>query len=497
MKIFLWMPVLLLIGSFALAQDAAPDPAAPTDTAQAPVATVSPDDPTLDCLSDNAATAMASDLTSQAQQVVDGTTTCCQNPSTCGSDGSGGGGGSNSQLTTMMMTMSIAMLMQSDSSQMQGMSALCSSLGGLGNGGTQYNANQGNKCTSSVAACTRETSRLSKIFTAKINAGNALTNGCGTVSTLKSAQAQVRSRIQDCGNIHVNTAVTQQTQNMQNSGSNSNAMQAVCNQLAQAAPQQFPQLTAMAAPASAMDCSNPVAAMSPACTQQICASDPTNNVCLKAVTDSGASTASFNKATGDNGSFAVGSAADGRIAQNPQFGSPTASTPSTANPIPPGGSGGAGGMGMGPSQTTGQFGIPDNRNGAAAGGGGRGYNTDVLGNERGGGGYTQNNLAVPDGAGGFPGYGLGLRAAPHLDLKAYLPGGRLNQRSIAGVGSPNPDIAARGTDLFQRISDRFKVICSSNRLRDCEIAHVSHDVPPGAPGVPGAASPALGQQLGH
>ena len=126
-----------------------------------------------------------------------------------------------------------------------------------------------------------------------------------------------------------------------------------------------------------------------------------------------------------------------------------------------------GGLGSG-GQETGDFGNGNANPVAAAG-----YSTDVLKGERSGGGYSSMGGSLkPTNTGGFSGYGAGNSTADDgytgLDLKQYLPGGAKDPtRKLAAAADPHPDIGSKYTDIFKRISDRFKIVCSMNRLRDC------------------------------
>src|SRR5262249_34715378 len=107
---------------------------------------------------------------------------------------------------------------------------------------------------------------------------------------------------------------------------------------------------------------------------------------------------------------------------------------------------------------------------AAGGGGPPTKNKVFFGIGRGGGSLgLAGELPAP--SQGFPGTPCNTKET-NLQLEKYLPRHGLDpNRKIAGVGSMHPDINTRGTDIFQRISDRFVLICSLDRLKDCEIGH--------------------------
>lgn len=129
-------------------------------------------------------------------------------------------------------------------------------------------------------------------------------------------------------------------------------------------------------------------------------------------------------------------------------------------------SSGMGGLGAG-GQETGDFGNGNANPVAAAG-----YSTDILKGERSGGYSSMGGSLKPTNTGGFSGYGAGDSTNDGgytgLDLKQYLPGGAKDPtRKLAAAADPHPDIGSKYTDIFKRISDRFKIVCSMNRLRDC------------------------------
>ncbi len=156
------------------------------------------------------------------------------------------------------------------------------------------------------------------------------------------------------------------------------------------------------------------------------------------------------------------------LAQNPQFGD--------GSKAPPAGPGGGGMMPPGGGGGIGPFNQQSSAGGAGAGaprqgarGGGSSSRADILQGERSGNGYS-SPVGTVDASGTFSGYGTSDQVK-NVDLRRYLPGAQLDRnRKLAGIGSINPDINTFTTDLFKRISDRFKVVCSMNRLRDCTYA---------------------------
>jgi len=103
------------------------------------------------------------------------------------------------------------------------------------------------------------------------------------------------------------------------------------------------------------------------------------------------------------------------------------------------------------------------------GGQGSGYNTDVLNGERGGGGYSS---AGGSGGGGWSGYGTGSgntnTKGSGFDLRQFLPGQNKGAvRGVAALGRAPADIGPMHGDIFQKITDRVKVICSKKVIMGC------------------------------
>lgn len=382
---------------------------------------------------------------------------CCTNPAAC--NGGAGGGSDMSQLMKMMMTVSSATLLaQSSPDQMASMSQICGMFGGMNTAGATVNANTAQACNSEKQQCSD--------YCSTADANWQMLFKCDKVSKevknwINQHRGPLASAVVRCNALN-STALKAQSMNQASAGNGS--MQNVCNQLAQ--QQQQAQLTPVTAP-NIPDCTNPLLANTNVCV--VCGSDPTSTACQQAITDSAGANAGFQPASALNGNnsnnFNAGD--PGTIAQNAQFPDNNNQNGINNNNTNPYGMGGGGG-GLMPSSSSGGSATPPARRGY-----GRGYNTDVLKGNRGVSGINGlgGSMAV-DTSGGFSGYG-GSAQAPHLDLKNYLPGRRLYAgRKIAGVGSPNPDINPQGTDLFKRISDRFKVICSLNRLVDCNPGRV-------------------------
>ncbi|NCN42248.1 hypothetical protein GW916_13475, partial [bacterium] len=117
--------------------------------------------------------------------------------------------------------------------------------------------------------------------------------------------------------------------------------------------------------------------------------------------------------------------------------------------------------------------------GGGQGGGEDGARTDILQGLRSGGGSSSGAGGDPSaqggGGGGFAGYG-GVPQFKNkfkgMDLKQYLPGGKNDpKRSLASFrinSTGHPDIAAKGENMFQRVSTRLSLMCKLKQLIGCE-----------------------------
>lgn len=103
-----------------------------------------------------------------------------------------------------------------------------------------------------------------------------------------------------------------------------------------------------------------------------------------------------------------------------------------------------------------------------------GINTDIFHGERGGGGYSaratgsgfegrRRSLASFGGAT----YSNSDKSYQGMDLKRYLPNAVGMRRGVNGMGIAQSDIGPMSTDMFQRVSLRFKLICLQHKLIDC------------------------------
>lgn len=394
-----------------------------------------------------------------------------------GLTGAGGGGGdSTSQLMTMMMTMEASLLMsQSSPGQMSDMSSLCNNFGNLTNAGANANTSISTACDRAKSQCSKSCANIKRIWADR---GRSMADRCGNKKLEKqrvdSTYEELATIYVKCDKLSANNNARVQANNY--SQANQNAMRNVCSQLAQQ-NQQPPQLQPVSMQQQ-VDCTNPVQAQmySSACTA--CAQANNGEPCPQAILDSGGKgtfQATNNSAAANN--LNVSSSADQRMQQS-GLGVNGGGGQSNMG----GGAGGAGanqpgmgggfGGGFGAGMAAAQGLQPQDPGVARRYGAPAAYHTDILNGERSG-GYSSpigGSMEV-DTSNGFKGYGTGdpANAKVGLDLKRYLPGNDhyVGRRQVAGVGTANPDINTFTTDIFKRISDRFKVICSMNRLVDC------------------------------
>lgn len=210
-----------------------------------------------------------------------------------------------------------------------------------------------------------------------------------------------------------------------------------------------------------------------------CVTDPSNPLCAGGNNYAGGgSGAGFSDGTGGNGGR--GNASDGGAGSGGgangfnvdgvegaigQVG-PRGSGSGTENKnggVPNGGGGMVGGGGSGGGAAG------DER--AGRGGGGSGVNANVLQGERGGGGYSVSPGGGFASSGGWSGYGNGSESTQKgsgFDLSKFLPGqNHVPMRGPAGLNRAGVEVAPMHEDIFQKISDRVRVVCKTNRLRDC------------------------------
>ncbi len=391
--------------------------------------------------------------------------------------GSGGGGTDMSQLMTMMMSMEASLLMaRSSPGQMNDMSALCNNFGGINGMGGAYNNNIYNACDNAKASCSKSCEDTRHAWQGR---SDRMAERCGNRKDIKkrvdAALSEILKWTSKCENLEANNNAKVQAGNF--NAAQQGAMQNACAQLANRQQQQPPQPPQPIQMPQQVDCTNPVQAQMYSSQCTACAQANGGQPCQAAVVDGNNPAASFQPAS-SSGSTAsqmnVGAAGDMRRQQRPQLGDPNANGQNHnggQNAGMPGAGGGLGGGGMMGSQGNPP---PSDLGMMRRGGYGPSYHTDILNGERGGGGYSNpvgGTLDV-DSSNAFKGYGTpGGPSSAGLDLKRYLPGNDryAGRRQVAGVGTANPDINTFTTDIFKRISDRFKVICSMNRLVDCNL----------------------------
>ena len=105
-----------------------------------------------------------------------------------------------------------------------------------------------------------------------------------------------------------------------------------------------------------------------------------------------------------------------------------------------------------------------------------GYDTNILKGARSRVGYSGNYNTSSKNNGGFRGYGKKRGIAKKtfssnkFDLKKFLPGGRkAPKRGLANtLGVTQRSIASKHTDIWEKISNRYRSYCQNGVLKDCQ-----------------------------
>ncbi|MCB0365472.1 MAG: hypothetical protein H6624_19645 [Bdellovibrionaceae bacterium] len=216
------------------------------------------------------------------------------------------------------------------------------------------------------------------------------------------------------------------------------------------------------------DCSDPVNASNPICVRCASAAAQTDPLCRglnggrspAAATGSGFSSASFGARNVDGSDLNVPTVE--AQSQDAPFG--IYDQQARANSIPGNGGGFVGGSESGGVGFGG---------GGGLGSTGDGYDTDVLKGVGGRSGFTtaSANSAGVENRSGFYGSYQSLKEEKErnggLDLRKYLPGGTKDpkRRSVAGLQGLAPnELGHSHDDIFQRISNRVRLLCKTDRL---------------------------------
>jgi hypothetical protein len=97
--------------------------------------------------------------------------------------------------------------------------------------------------------------------------------------------------------------------------------------------------------------------------------------------------------------------------------------------------------------------------------------TDILKGERGGSAFAYKSTtgyeSMMKPAAASPSHASTDKNYRGLDLKDFLPGGSRDPRGLAGLNSRSSEIGPAGADLFERMSIKFKTLCATQRLLDC------------------------------
>lgn len=381
---------------------------------------------------------------------------CCNDPMQCASGMSPEAQQQMMQLVAMGAAGAMAFMNSGDSGfSPEGLAGICQGLSALGSAGAGVNEGAAQVCEKERGSCSEACSAKAEQW--KLNLAACEQSNCQNMEFLTTAVSEFESQISTCSSLSANVEAMQSQQ--QHAGG-AGDMGAFCAQLASMMPASAKEKKEKVI----VDCNDPAQAMNPLCID--CKADPENVACGKPAGESG-NLAGFASASGiGEADFNTGQGIDG-LNQEPQFGGfePQASSSGTV-------AGGGGGGIPGGGNNGGGFGSDQ----MGQSGGGSGYNTDVLNGERGGGGYAggaAGSMAV-DSAGGFSGYGgrnQNEEDMPYegLDLKKFLPGGAMDpSRRVAGALVNSGQINNKNANIFERISQRMKAVCETNRLKDCQ-----------------------------
>lgn len=380
---------------------------------------------------------------------------CCNDPMQCASGMSPEAQQQMMQLVAMGAAGAMAFMNSGDSGfSPEGLAGICQGLSALGSAGAGVNEGAAQVCEQERGACSETCN--AKVSQWKQNLEQCQQNSCPNLEFLTTAVSEFESQISTCSSLSANVDAMQ-SQQQQTGGAGD--MGAFCAQLASMMPASAEKEREKVV----VNCNDPAQAANPLCID--CKADPENVACGKPAGETG-SLAAFASASGvGEADFNTGQGLDG-LNQGPQFGGfePQAARSGTV-------AGGGGGGIPGGGNNGGGFG--SDQMGQSAGGG---YNTDVLSGERGGGGYAGASVGAMgvDSSGGFSGYGgraQNEEDMPYegLDLKKFLPGGAMDpSRRVAGALVNSGQINSKSANIFERISQRMKAVCETNRLKDCQ-----------------------------
>ena len=379
---------------------------------------------------------------------------CCNDPMKCAGGMSPEAQQQLMQLVGMGAMGAMAMMNSGESGfSKEGIAGLCSMLGALGGAGAGVNSGSAKVCEETRGTCTTDCAKRAEKWISKRDA--CVESNCTNVNVITEMVGKLEASISTCAGLSANVEAMQ-SQTKQTGGAGE--MGQFCSQIASMMPEKE-QAQLAAVEQVVVDCNDPAQALNPLCID--CKADPTNVACGKP-TQSNGGLAGFSEGSGVGVSdFNTGDGMDG-LNQDPQFGAfqPQANRSGTVQ-------GGGGGGIMGGGNDGGGFGDEKPQQG------GGGYETDILGGERGGGYSASVGAMGVESGSGFSGYGSGYSADEDLpyegmDLKKFLPGGDMDpSRRLAGALVNSGQINDKNANIFERISQRMKAVCGTNRLKDC------------------------------
>ncbi|MCB9084575.1 MAG: hypothetical protein H6624_09525 [Bdellovibrionaceae bacterium] len=406
---------------------------------------------------------------------------CCNDPIQCVSGLSGPSAGSVAAVGSLAMGALGVYAMSGNGNDPDGIAKNCELMKKLGMGGAVANTALGAKCFTEKGSCEdrcgkvenkykqvlRDCDQLDTVWRA--NNGQGQRCPASWKGNYQSVLATANGRRERCTSYNANVAAMGQ-QAVQSAAASKFAE--MCEKAATAQNTGFPDIDQQ--PVFNGDCNDPVNASNPICVKCRGPAAQYDPLCrglnggqqVNRGSGSGFSQADFGTRKVDGSDLNVPTVDAQK--QNAVFGDGMGSA-ARANAVPQNGGGFTGGSGGGGG------GFPFGGDGGQGGGQGGGYDTDILKGVGGGGGYSVSGVPV-DSRGGYRGpssLGGGKRDANpfnKFNLKKYLPGGEKDpkRRGLAGLNTGKSEIGQPHEDIFQRVSNRVKVLCKMKRLYDCK-----------------------------
>lgn len=411
---------------------------------------------------------------------------CCNDPVQCVTGLSGPSAGTVTAVGSIAMGAMSMFAMQGTAStgsngeaDTAGIKKSCELMKILAIGGAAANTALGAKCYADKSTCESNCEELSnkyrKVLSAcdqlektwKANGGSGQRCGTSLVSEYRSAMALGGAVMGSCQAFNSNIA------QMGGQAAQSAAASGFANLCSDVASAQGENPNIDLQPVFNGDCNDPVNASNPICVNcrgPAAASDP-----LCAGLNTGNSNSSGTTGGFRGADFGVRSVDGSDLnvtdlsaqQQGPQFGDSTGEA-ARANQIPNNGGGFSGGQGGGGGSPL--------AGGDGGHGQGPGYDTDVLKGLGGGGGYSsgEGTVATETRAGynGPPSESDNRSANPFkkFDLKRYLPGGERDSsgRGPSGSESGAAAIGKASENIFEKISNRYRIMCKQKRFYGCE-----------------------------